>query len=178
MIQPLGNEDNFATMKFDLCFFTYLSSYFSTRRVHYKDRSTEYRDRIDYHAIPRGTHSVSPPPPPPPPPPPSSHNREREREREREQRERERDYYEKYEKKHKRPSREVIVERIPPKSWREEEPPPVEARGRGDEWADPWMRRKSPSAVRRNTSSRRPRRQSYSSCSSYSSTRYDIQICT
>ncbi|XP_076247665.1 uncharacterized protein LOC143187376 isoform X2 [Calliopsis andreniformis] len=134
------------------------------RRVHYKTESrvtTEYRERIDYHAVPRGTpHSVSPPP----------HPRERERERERE-RDREREYYEKYEKKHKRASREVIVERIPPtKPWREEEPPPVE-RGRGDEWADPWMRRKSPSTVRRNTSSRRSRRQSYSSGSSYSSTR-------
>lgn len=133
------------------------------RRVHYKTDSrvtTEYRERIDYHAIPRGTpHSVSPPP----------HTRERERERERE-RDREREYYEKYEKKHKRPSREVIVERIPPtKPWREEEPPPEE-RSRGDEWADPWMRRKSPSTVRRNTSSRRSRRQSYSSGSSYSST--------
>ncbi|XP_066587829.1 zinc finger CCCH domain-containing protein 18-like isoform X2 [Prorops nasuta] len=134
------------------------------RRVHYKSdprAPAEYRERIDYHAIPRGApHSVSPPP----------HPRERERDRERE-REREREYYEKYEKKHKRPSREVIVERIPPtKTWREDEPPPVE-RGRGDEWADPWMRRKSPSAVRRNAaSSRRPRRQSYSSGSSYSST--------
>lgn len=128
--------------------------------MHYKD-SREYRDRIDYHAIPRGAPSASPPP----------HPRDRERERDRE-RDREREYYEKYEKKHKRPSREVIVERIPPtKPWREEEPPPVE-RGRGDEWADPWMRRKSPSAVRRNTSSRRSRRQSYSSGSSYSSTRY------
>ncbi|XP_078038158.1 uncharacterized protein LOC144470650 isoform X1 [Augochlora pura] len=130
------------------------------RRVHYKtdSRVTEYRERIDYHTVPRGTpHSVSPPP----------HTRDRERERERD---REREYYEKYEKKHKRPSREVIVERIAPtKPWREEEPPPVE-RGRGDEWADPWMRRKSPSTVRRNTSSRRSRRQSYSSGSSYSST--------
>nr|XP_034183645.1 zinc finger CCCH domain-containing protein 18-like isoform X2 [Osmia lignaria] len=136
------------------------------RRVHYKTdtrvTTTEYRERIDYHGIPRGTpHSVSPPP----------HTRDRERERERErERDREREYYEKYEKKHKRPSREVIVERIPPtKPWREEEPPPEE-RGRGDEWADPWMRRKSPSTVRRNTSSRRSRRQSYSSGSSYSST--------
>lgn len=138
------------------------------RRVHYKAETTrvsaEYRERVDYHAVPRTTpHSVSPQP----------HTRERERERERE-RDREREYYEKYEKKHKRPSREVIVERIPPtKPWREEEPPPVE-RGRGDEWADPWMRRKSPSTVRRNTSSRRSRRQSYSSGSSYSSTRYDL----
>ena len=112
---------------------------------------------------PRGVpHSSSPPP----------HSRERgERDRERD-REREREYYEKYEKKHKRPSREVIIERIPSsKTWREEEPPPTE-RGRGDEWADPWMRRKSPGSVRRNRpSSRRPRRQSYSSGSSYSSSR-------
>lgn len=140
------------------CLFLFL---FSSRRVHYKE-SRDYRERFDYHgAVPRGAYSVSPPP----------HNRDRERERDRE-RDRDRDYYEKYEKKHKRPSREVIVERIPPtKPWREEEPPPAE-RSRGDEWADPWMRRKSPSTIRRNTSSRRSRRQSYSSGSSYSSTRY------
>ncbi|XP_015605861.1 zinc finger CCCH domain-containing protein 18 isoform X2 [Cephus cinctus] len=136
------------------------------RRVHYKAEirpGADYRERLDYHPVPRGApHSVSPPP----------HSRDRERERERERDREQREYYEKYEKKHKRPSREVIVERIPPnKPWREEEPPVAE-RGRGDEWADPWMRRKSPSAVRRNpTSSRRPRRQSYSSGSSYSSTR-------
>lgn len=137
------------------------------RRVQYKSESRSgmenYRERYDYHSAPprNAPHSNSPP----------SHPRERERDRERE-REREREYYEKYEKKHKRPSREVIVERIPSsKTWREEEPPPAE-RTRGDEWADPWMRRKSPGSVRRNrTSSRRSRRQSYSSGSSYSSSR-------
>lgn len=40
--------------------------------------------------------------------------------------------------------------------------------GRGDEWADPWMRSKSPTARK----SRSSRRQSYSSGSSYSSSRY------
>lgn len=140
--------------------------FISIRRVHYKDRPNDYRERLDYHTVPRGAHSVSPPP----------HSRDRERERDRNERDREKDYYEKYEKKHKRPSREVIVERIPPtKTWREEEPPPVDVRGRGDEWADPWMRHKSPSAVRRNASqrdvSRRHPRPSYSSGSSYSSTR-------
>ncbi|XP_051168738.1 zinc finger CCCH domain-containing protein 18-like isoform X2 [Leptopilina boulardi] len=135
------------------------------RRVQYKSEGRSgmenYRERYDYHSVqPRNApHSNSPPP----------HPRERERDRERE-REREREYYEKYEKKHKRPSREVIVERIPSsKTWREEEPQPTE-RTRGDEWADPWMRRKSPGSVRRNrTSSKRSRRQSYSSGSSYSS---------
>jgi nuclear protein NHN1 len=176
--------------------------------VHYKEaRTAEYRERVDYHMVARGTpHSISPSPHPPDP------------------RERERDYYHrgsssgggaagggsvgvgggsgggggggvgggggggggvvgasgasataKYEKKHKRPSREVIVERIPSaKAWREEEPPPME-RGRGDEWADPWMRRKSPGSLRRrhaNSSTRHSRKQSYSSGSSYSSSRY------
>lgn len=133
------------------------------RRVHYKEgRGPEYRERVDYHMVPRGTpHSISPSPLPPDP--------------------REREYYRsggssKYEKKHKRPSREVIVERIPTsaKAWREEEAPPME-RGRGDEWADPWMRHKSPGSLRRRhgtSSSRRSRKQSYSSGSSYSSSRF------
>lgn len=130
--------------------------------MHYKERGAppDYRDRVDYHSAHRGApHSMSPPP-----------HRERERDRERD-REREREYYE---KKGKRPSREVIVERLPPsKTYRDEDLPPVE-RGRGDEWADPWMRRKSPTVSRRNTSSRRSRRQSYSSGSSYSSSRLII----
>lgn len=131
--------------------------------MHYRDSrgvtGGEYRERVDYRVVSsRGTpHSISPSPHPPD----------------------EREYYHrssssgKYEKKHKRPSREVIVERIPSsKTWREEEPAPIE-RGRGDEWADPWMRRKSPTSVsRRRHSSRRSRKQSYSSGSSYSSSRY------
>lgn len=44
-------------------------------------------------------------------------------------------------------------------------------RGRGDEWADPWMRSKSPSARKTGSGSRPSRRQSYSSGSSYSSSR-------
>lgn len=52
-----------------------------------------------------------------------------------------------------RPAREVIVQRVEPV-------------GRGDEWNDPWMRSKSP--VRE----KRTKRRSYSSNSSYSSSRY------
>lgn len=80
-----------------------------------------------------------------------------------------RDYYDraKYERKHKRPSREVIIERIPSSKYRDEDG--SFARGRGDEWTDSWMKRKSP--VGRHTS-RRLRKQSYSSGSSYSSSRY------
>lgn len=44
-------------------------------------------------------------------------------------------------------------------------------RGRGDEWADPWMRSKSPSGRKTGSGSRPSRRQSYSSGSSYSSSR-------
>jgi hypothetical protein len=44
-------------------------------------------------------------------------------------------------------------------------------RGRGDEWADPWMRSKSPSARKTGSASRPSRRQSYSSGSSYSTSR-------
>lgn len=51
------------------------------------------------------------------------------------------------------PVREVIVQRVEPV-------------GRGDEWNDPWMRSKSP--VRE----KRTKRRSYSSNSSYSSSRY------
>lgn len=55
-----------------------------------------------------------------------------------------------------RPTREVIVQRV--------EPP-----GRGDEWNDPWMRSKSPG---RGGEKRQKRdRRSYSSNSSYSSSR-------
>lgn len=53
-----------------------------------------------------------------------------------------------------RPAREVIVQRVEPV-------------GRGDEWNDPWMRSKSPGREKRG---RRDRR-SYSSNSSYSSSR-------
>lgn len=55
----------------------------------------------------------------------------------------------------KRPKREVIVQRV------------EERQGRGDEWSDPWMRSKSPSA-------RKGRKRSYSSGSSYSSSRYSL----
>jgi hypothetical protein len=44
-------------------------------------------------------------------------------------------------------------------------------RGRGDEWADPWMRSKSPSGRKTGSGSRPSRRQSYSSGSSYSTSR-------
>lgn len=54
-----------------------------------------------------------------------------------------------------RPAREVIVQRAEPI-------------GRGDEWNDPWMRSKSPGREKRG--GRRDRR-SYSSNSSYSSSR-------
>ena len=89
---------------------------------------------------------------------------------------RDREYYRtaKYEKKHKRSSREVIVERIPSsKAWREGDTANTE-RVRGDEWADPWMRHKSPSGRRRSkhSTSRKSRKQSYSSGSSYSSSRF------
>lgn len=58
-----------------------------------------------------------------------------------------------------RPAREVIVQRAEPI-------------GRGDEWNDPWMRSKSPGRER----GRRDRR-SYSSNSSYSSSRLILVIC-
>lgn len=79
------------------------------------------------------------------------------------------DYYER--KRHKYPSREVIVQRSDKSSWKDDSPTApsrssrhVERGGRGDEWADPWMRSKSP--LGRKT---RSRKQSYSSGSSYSS---------
>lgn len=71
------------------------------------------------------------------------------------------DYYNtKYEEeqpsaKRPKPKREVIVQRA------------EDRQGRGDEWSDPWMRSKSP-AGRRTES----RKRSYSSGSSYSSSRY------
>ncbi|PSN47359.1 hypothetical protein C0J52_06565 [Blattella germanica] len=78
------------------------------------------------------------------------------------------DYYEK-KKKSSHPVREVIMQRSE-KPWRDEsryaEVSVPSHRGRGDEWADPWMRSKSPSG--RKTGSRPSRRQSYSSGSSYS----------
>lgn len=46
-------------------------------------------------------------------------------------------------------------------------------KGRADDWADPWMRSKSPSGRK----SRPTRRQSYSSGSSYSSSRYIGFVC-
>ncbi|XP_063238969.1 zinc finger CCCH domain-containing protein 18-like isoform X2 [Bacillus rossius redtenbacheri] len=84
-------------------------------------------------------------------------------------------YYDKYEKKKKSSSlhstREVIMQRVE-KPWREdrytETTTTSSHRARGDEWADPWMRSKSPTG-RKGTSSR-PTRKSYSSGSSYSST--------
>lgn len=77
------------------------------------------------------------------------------------------EYYEK-KKKTSHPVREVIMQRTE-KPWRDERYAEVAVtshRGRADEWADPWMRSKSPST--RKTGSRPSRRQSYSSGSSYS----------
>lgn len=59
-------------------------------------------------------------------------------------------YYEEHEKRRNRPMREVIVQKA-------------------DQWSDPWMRSKSP-GFRKRTGVKRDRR-SYSSNSSYSSTR-------
>ncbi|KAL1129267.1 hypothetical protein AAG570_013796 [Ranatra chinensis] len=74
------------------------------------------------------------------------------------------DYYER--KRHKYPSREVIVQRMDKSSWKEESHGERgSGGGRGDEWSDPWMRSKSPS---RKVSSR-SRKKSYSSRSSFSS---------
>lgn len=71
------------------------------------------------------------------------------------------DYYNsKYEEepqssnKRARPKREVIVQRV------------EERQGRGDEWSDPWMRSKSPGRRKEGG-----RKRSYSSGSSYSSSR-------
>lgn len=58
--------------------------------------------------------------------------------------------------KPRKTKREVIVQRV------EERP------ARGDEWSDPWMRSKSPNARKAATG----RKRSYSSGSSYSSSRY------
>lgn len=55
--------------------------------------------------------------------------------------------------KRSKPKREVIVQRV------------EERQGRGDEWSDPWMRSKSPAGRRKD------RKRSYSSGSSYSSSR-------
>lgn len=56
--------------------------------------------------------------------------------------------------KRPKPKREVIVQRV------------EERQGRGDEWSDPWMRSKSPAGRRKES-----RKRSYSSGSSYSSSR-------
>lgn len=55
--------------------------------------------------------------------------------------------------KRPKPKREVIVQRV------------EERQGRGDEWSDPWMRSKSPAGRRKE------RKRSYSSGSTYSSSR-------
>nr|CAD7443590.1 unnamed protein product [Timema bartmani] len=83
------------------------------------------------------------------------------------------EYYEKVEKKKKsQPTREVIVQRVE-KPWRDEsrytEVSATSHKGRGDEWADPWMRSKSPTG--RKAGGRPTRKQSYSTGSSYSSSR-------
>lgn len=76
-------------------------------------------------------------------------------------------YPDKYEKKKKSHTvREVIVQHSR-KSYKEERPSAGPHRGRADEWADPWMRSKSPTTRK----SRPSRRQSYSSGSSGSSSR-------
>ncbi|XP_069677919.1 zinc finger CCCH domain-containing protein 18 isoform X2 [Periplaneta americana] len=79
------------------------------------------------------------------------------------------EYYEK-KKKSSHPVREVIMQRTE-KPWRDERYAELSVpshRGRGDEWADPWMRSKSPSGRKTGSGSRPSRRQSYSSGSSYS----------
>lgn len=48
--------------------------------------------------------------------------------------------------------------------------------GRGDEWADPWMRSKSPGGRGKTARLGGARRQSYSSASSYSSSRYELDV--
>ncbi|KAJ9576996.1 hypothetical protein L9F63_006433 [Diploptera punctata] len=113
------------------------------RRVHYEPGdSRAMRIETDYGGSTRKYHSHQHRPPPA-------------------------EYYEK-KKKSSHPAREVIVQRTE-KPWRDERYAEVSVpshRGRGDEWADPWMRSKSPSA--RKTGSRPSRRQSYSSGSTYS----------
>ncbi|XP_026280334.1 zinc finger CCCH domain-containing protein 18 [Frankliniella occidentalis] len=78
-------------------------------------------------------------------------------------------YPDKYEKKKKSHTvREVIVQHSRKPSYKDDKPSGGPHKGgRGDEWADPWMRSKSPTARK----SRPSRRQSYSSGSSYSSSR-------
>lgn len=77
-------------------------------------------------------------------------------------------YQDKYERKKKSHTvREVIVQHSRKPSYKDEKSSSGAGRGRGDEWADPWMRSKSPTARK----SRSSRRQSYSSGSSYSSSR-------
>lgn len=73
----------------------------------------------------------------------------------------------------RRPKREVIVQRIePPAGAPVAGQAGVGGGGRGDEWADPWMRSKSPGG-RGKVPRVGSRRQSYSSASSYSSSRSD-----
>ncbi|XP_073974192.1 uncharacterized protein isoform X2 [Rhodnius prolixus] len=82
------------------------------------------------------------------------------------------DYYERP-KRQKYSSREVIVQRSEKTQWKENSPSPrprgSDRSGRGDEWADPWMRSKSPTRKGTGTTSRSTRKKSYSSRSSYSS---------
>uniref|UniRef100_A0A0V0G4J6 Putative dna-directed rna polymerase ii subunit rpb1-like protein n=1 Tax=Triatoma dimidiata TaxID=72491 RepID=A0A0V0G4J6_TRIDM len=82
------------------------------------------------------------------------------------------DYYERP-KRQKYSSREVIVQRSEKTQWKENSPSPrprgSDRSGRGDEWADPWMRSKSPTRKGSGTMSRSTRKKSYSSRSSYSS---------
>ncbi|XP_054287233.1 zinc finger CCCH domain-containing protein 18-like isoform X1 [Macrosteles quadrilineatus] len=75
-------------------------------------------------------------------------------------------------KRQKYSQREVIVQRPEKTNWKEDTPPAKPSRytetrggggGRGDEWADPWMRKKTSSPLTRK------RKASYSSGSSYSS---------
>lgn len=49
-------------------------------------------------------------------------------------------------------------------------------RGRGDEWADPWMRSKSPTGRKTGGNKWSSRRQSYTSGSSYTSSRYIVSF--
>ncbi|XP_046659250.1 LOW QUALITY PROTEIN: zinc finger CCCH domain-containing protein 18-like [Homalodisca vitripennis] len=76
-------------------------------------------------------------------------------------------------KRQKYSQREVIVQRQEKANWKDDSPPARPSRyaegrtagGRGDEWADPWMRSKTSPLTRKQ----RSRKQSYSSGSSYSS---------
>ncbi|KAG8308218.1 hypothetical protein J6590_002304 [Homalodisca vitripennis] len=87
---------------------------------------------------------------------------------------REKEYYSSSSSKRQKYSqREVIVQRQEKANWKDDSPPARPSRyaegrtagGRGDEWADPWMRSKTSPLTRKQ----RSRKQSYSSGSSYSS---------